>query len=375
MILPKNTAIKLIDVSFTAHPGINTPGQIILAHRECLGYAHFLSKLFDFIIIEHINYEGKETRNNIRYSFFKSRNKFLHIPLKTLSYIRKEQPDIVIVQGTVFPLQVILLRMLLGRKPQIIVQHHGNMPFKGIKKIFQQVADKCTNAYLFTALGNVKIWIDNNIIKNKEKCYEVLEGSTYLAKQNKQESRAILQMRNGDIFLWVGRLDTEKGPVTVLKGFEKYLHNDPGAKLYMIYQAEHLLPEVKTIINGSSLLKNAVTLVGKIPHEQLENWYSAADFYVSGSHREAAGFGLIESMACGCIPVVTDIPPFRKITGSYGFLFEKDNPDSLYSMLLQASKVQKYELSNSIVDYFQRELTFKDIADRILAIITAISAK
>ena len=371
----KVTIIKLIDVSFTAHPGINTPEQIILAHRECLGYATFLSNILDFIVIEHINYEGQERRNNITHSFFKSRNKFFHIPLKTLLYIRKEKPDFVLVQGTVFPFQVILLWLFLSKRSSIIVQHHGNMPFKGLKKVFQQVADKVTDIYLFTALGNVKIWVDNKIIKNKDKCFEILEGSTYMKRQDKQTSRAMLQMEGDDIFLWVGRLDIEKGPIPVLKGFEKYLHGNPEAKLYMIYQVDYLLPEIKELINGSKLLKNAVKLIGKIPHDQLEHWNSAADFFLSGSHREAAGFALIESMACGCIPIVTDIPPFRKITGDYGFLFEKDNPDSLYTMLLEATKVNKEEWSDAIIGYFQRELTFKAVADTLLTIINDTAPK
>ena len=265
--------------------------------------------------------------------------------------------------------------MLLASRSVIIVQHHGNMPFKGIKKVFQQIADICTDAYLFTALGNTKIWVENNIIRREEKCYEVLEGSTEMKKQNKQDCRALLQLDGEDIFLWVGRLDTEKGPLTVLKGFEKYLHNNPCAKLYMIYQVENLLAEVKRVISGGELLSNAVTLVGKIPHDELETWYSAADFYLSGSHREGSGFGLIESMACGCIPVVTDIPPFRKITGRFGFLFEKDNPDSLYAQLLLASTVQKEEVSNSIVAYFQKELTFKAVADQLLKMIAVIRKK
>lgn len=340
-----------------------------------MGYADYLSKLLDFIIIKHINYEGQETRNDVIYTFFKNRNKFFHIPLKTLLYIRKEHPDFIIVQGTKFPLQVILLKIFLAKRSVIIVQDHGNMPAKGIKKVLQQIADRCTDAYLFTAMGNVKIWLDNDIIKNKEKCFEVLEASSYFKKQNKEASRAMLQLAGEDIFLWVGRLDTEKDPITVLDGFEKYLHNNTGAILYMIYQVENLLPEVKAKINSSHLLKNAVILIGKVAHKQLEYWFSAADFYISGSFREAAGYALIESLACGCIPIITDIPPYRKIIGQHGFLFEIRNADSLYAALLQSSKMSKSKLSFEITDHFQKELTFKVIADQILAVIDTIKTR
>jgi glycosyltransferase involved in cell wall biosynthesis len=333
-----------------------------------------LQQNLDVIIVKHINYFGKAVNDNVQYQFFRGRNKFFHIPLNTLRYVRKEKPDLVIFQGAIFPFQLVLLKMFLNKRSTIIVQHHGNLPFTGIKKLVQQVADKFVDAYIFTALGNVKIWNDKKIIKSTAKCFEVLEGTTYLEQLNKKECRAMLQMGDGDIFLWVGRLAVEKDPITILLGFEKYLRYNPAAKLYMIYQEADLLSEVVTIINTSPQLKNAVQLVGKIEHEQLAVWFSAADFYISGSHREAAGYALLESLACGCIPVVTDIPPFRKIVGRYGFLFSPGEHDSLCDALVQSSKSSKKELSENIVNYFKEELSFKKIADDIYKVCQTLTA-
>jgi len=36
---------------------------------------------------------------------------------------------------------------------------------------------------------------------------------------------------------------------------------------------------------------------------------------VQGSHREGSGYSVIEAMACGLSPVVTDIPSFRSLLG------------------------------------------------------------
>src|SRR3546814_7612096 len=41
----------------------------------------------------------------------------------------------------------------------------------------------------------------------------------------------------------------------------------------------------------------------------------AADLFVSGSHAEGCGYSLLEALACGATPVVTDIPAFRALTG------------------------------------------------------------
>jgi glycosyltransferase involved in cell wall biosynthesis len=37
--------------------------------------------------------------------------------------------------------------------------------------------------------------------------------------------------------------------------------------------------------------------------------------FVSGSHAEGSGYALLEALACGLVPVVTDIPSFRALTG------------------------------------------------------------
>src|SRR5206468_4276990 len=137
---------------------------------------------------------------------------------------------------------------------------------------------------------------------------------------DKQESKVKLGMLGADNFLWIGRLNANKDPLTVLTAFEKYAIQVPSTKFYIIYQTEELLQQIKDRISKSESLMNFVILVGKKYHNELTDWYSAADFFISGSHSEAAGYALVEAMACGCIPIVTNIPSFNNITedGKYG---------------------------------------------------------
>src|SRR5207247_434398 len=115
--------------------------------------------------------------------------------------------------------------------------------------------------------------------------------------------------------LWVGRLNANKDPLTVLDGFERSLGALPAATVTMIYTAEDLLPAVRERIERSAVLKERVRLVGTVPHARLPEFYSAADMFVLGSHREGSGYALMEACACGAVPVVTDIPTFRLLTG------------------------------------------------------------
>jgi glycosyltransferase involved in cell wall biosynthesis len=138
----------------------------------------------------------------------------------------------------------------------------------------------------------------------------------------------------------------------------------------MIYQTEELLGAIKAKLATNEILNTAVKLVGSVPNRELVAWYSAADFFISGSHHEAAGFALIEAMACGCIPVVTRIPPFHTITGGgkYAFSFEPGNAVSLEQTLSLLQTIDIQELSQKIRRHFESELSFEKIATDILKI-------
>lgn len=369
--------MKVIFLSYNSDKNFTDPYKALFRYKEAIDVIKYFRGNIDISVYLHINFNGTETINGIKYNFRQSRNKFWYIPFNTNFRVKEEKPDIVWIQGLKHPLQLLALKLTLGRYTKIIVQHHGEKPFKGWRQRFQKMADKFIDAYLFTSKGNAKEWIDCNIIGNTGKCHEVLEASTYFTKKIKQESLKKTKMQGNNNFLWVGRLNANKDPLTVLAGFQQYLKESHDAKLYMIYQTEELLAEVKKAIQSNELLANAVYLVGKVPHEILPYWFSAADFFISGSHNEATGYALIECMACSCIPIVTDIPPFRKLTadGQYGFLYQPGNADSLTNTFRQLNKINKEALTQAISSHFNANLSFHAIAKTLTGIFNSLFIK
>ena len=358
--------IKVFDISFGYHPDISAPEQVPVLHRGGLGYAHFFSDQVDITKIEHINYEGELKLDGVKYRFFRTSGGFFHTYRKTIQYIKKEQPDILFVQGLLFPFQVIILRLLAGKKTRIIVQHHGERPFKTVKRWVQRIADRYIDAYVFTTLGNAEPWIQEGMIRDRRKCREILEGSTDIKKLEKETCREKLQISGSPLILWVGRLNNNKDPLTVLRGFKKFVEKVNTARLYMVFQEEDLVNEVKSFIRENNLMKN-IQLVGNISHGTIENWYSSADLFISGSHGEGSGFALLEAMACGCAPVVSAIPSFKKITGEgqFGFLFETGNENSLFETLMKTREIDMVLFSERIRENFNKELSFASIAEKL----------
>lgn len=362
--------IKLIDLNYHTHSDLSKPEDDLELQKASIGFVAFIKEKLSIELIKHLNYEGEKFIGGVKYAFFKSKNKFWYIPFKTHRYIQKQSPDIVLIQGLVFPLQLMALKIELGKKTKIIVQHHGEKPLAGIRGLFQKLANHFVDIYLFTSVENAKEWVERKIISSKEKCCELLEASTSFQLKNRLQSRLSIGFTGNQNFLWVGRLNVGKDPITVINAFEKYIISYPQARLFMIFQTEELLPVIKRKLEENEQLENAVILKGKLNHSELEVWFNAVDFFISGSHKEGSGYALIEAMSCGCIPIVTNIPSFKKITrdGTLGFLFESGNPESLLNILLNLKNIDKERLSEAIISHFNHSLSFQSIADDLFLI-------
>ena len=357
--------MKFVDVSYY-YNDTNDAGCLLNAHAANLGYLEFLPANWEVSMVKFLTAEGYVQHGRTRFHYFKGSASSRWVPKVANRFIAQLAPDVVLFHGMIFPLKLLALKRQLPDHTKLIVQHHAELPASGIKGWLQQLACKAIDAYIFSARELADPWVNRSLI-DQSKIFEVMEGSASLQKIDKQAARQQLQLPGGTIFLWVGRLNANKDPLTVLKGFEKYLEKNRIAKLYMIFQDDELLAQVQQLINQSSLLSAAVTLVGKVEKAQMNYWYSAADAYLSGSHTEGSGYALIEAMSCGCIPVVTNIPSFRKITanGSAGILFNCDNPGSLCDAL---SALDERRITTEVLNQFENELSFRAIAQQMVKV-------
>ncbi|HVT84723.1 MAG TPA: glycosyltransferase family 4 protein [Chitinophagaceae bacterium] len=369
--------MKIVFVAYNYLAEYNLPEAWIERIKPFAGVMESLGHNCKVIYAGLINYTGTFLQNGVEYHFLPSKKRKPRFPIQFHREIKKLQPDVVVVMGLQYPLQIMQLRRSLNKKIKIVARHHADTPPIGIKRKLQQMSDNCIDAYLFTTDWHAGQWIEAGIIRNKNKIHEVFEASTDFSRQNKNLSKEKTGMTGENNFLWVGRLNQNKDPITVLTGFEKYLAIYPEAHLYMIFQEDDLLETITKKIKESSTLRDAVFLQGAVAYNKLEEWYSAADFFISGSHREGGSFALLEAMACGCIPIVTAIPASLKSidNGKYGFSFEPGNSDDLAQKFLTASKISKKDFSLEVEKYFKEKLSSKAIADRLFEILKELQSK
>ncbi|MBV1922557.1 MAG: glycosyltransferase family 4 protein [Flavobacteriaceae bacterium] len=353
---PIKTLPKLAYVNFFPSPHIVDKELKLKEYRNAFDFLFFLKDYFQITVFDFIGITASFKKEDISFKYFKtSSSSKLRIPLKLFLTLRKQQPEVIYIQGLGYPHFIIIMKWFLKSDTKILVHDHANSIPKKSKFFIFKKADSYVHNYLFTSKQLAEPWLKMGLISSEEKIIECVEGSTQF-KFNPE----IKKEKNS--FLWVGRLDKNKDPLTVLNAFKEY-QNHTNAILTMFYTETELLSEVRDFIKTNSLEKNIV-LKGAIKNEELEFWYQKSEFFILGSRKEGGPFSLIEAMACGCIPVVTNIPAHFAMTnqGTCGYLFEPGNSDSLLKVLKSINSEKNKEKSSQVLNYFENNLSHKAIA-------------
>lgn len=365
--------MKFVFASYVFTKEYNRPGAWIDRIKAYTGIQEALAKNSQVISIEQIDYEGEYAKDGVQYYFRRFTKLGLLFPRKLHGFIKSQKPDVVVIQSLHFPLQIIQLRFRLGRKVKIIIQNHAEKPFNGLKKYLQKLADRYTDAYLFASHDMGAGWVETGNLNSIQKIHEVMEVSSVFSPIDKTKAKQKTGIADGLIFLWVGRLNDNKDPLTVVKAFLKFAATQPLARLYMIYHTEELLVEIQQLLDQSPQ-KNQVILVGRVPHLDLQYWYNSADIILSGSYYEGSGTAVCEAMSCGCMPVVTDIFSFRMITdnGRCGLLYNPGDEAGLLAALLETQQMDIKEKQTTSLEYFRSNLSFEAIAGHIQEIANSL---
>jgi glycosyltransferase involved in cell wall biosynthesis len=164
------------------------------------------------------------------------------------------------------------------------------------------------------------------------------------------------------IILFVGTLKPLKGPDTLFKAFMK-LGND-----FIFSNNIGLL----VVGDGPSRLKLEeeygnhpnIVFAGKIPSEKVCEYYAVSDYYVIPSWFEGTPISLLEAMFNGLICIGSDVTGINDIiaNGVNGLLFEKDNHEELYKILLDliSNHTQNLTLSSNASIFIHQNFSYEN---------------
>lgn len=369
--------MRIVSTGYTITSSFNDPQQWLRRISFHTGILEELAKDHQVNSIELINYNGIKEQNGVKYHFLKFKDSKLYFPRRLHSYIKELDPDVVLMNGFIFPLQLIQLRLTFGSKVKIFVINHAEKPSTGPRRTLQRMADRFVEIYFFTSAESGKEWVERGIIRSESRIKEVMEVSSSFTVMDKNKACKITGANGKPVFLFVGNLIARKDPLTVLKAFAEFIKYQPAAKLYVIYDTEELKKDVIKLLEEKTCLQKAVKLVGFVAHEEMQYWHNSADFIISGSHYEGSGIAVCEAMSCGCIPVLTNIPSFRMMTGrgSCGYLYEPGDADELLKILLRTGDLNMEDEKKKTLQMFEKELSFKAIAKKMNETFASLNLK
>jgi glycosyltransferase involved in cell wall biosynthesis len=255
-------------------------------------------------------------RNDVHYSFlpfgFGAPARTGDRALATL--LHDLDPQVLHVHGLGFAPDVVQLAEMMPGIP-ILLQDHADYPPRRWRRADWRRGFEVASGLAFCSLAQARPFASATLLPSSLPVYEVPESTSRFVPGDREAARRSADIYGDPLILWVGNLNSRKDPLTVLAGIREAMLTLPALQLWLCFGSAPLLPQVQRRIAGDPMLRERVHLLGKVPHARVEGLMRAADAFVLGSHREGSGYAVIEALACGLAPVVTDIPSFRTLTG------------------------------------------------------------
>ncbi len=281
--------------------------------------------------------------------------------------LRELEPDVIHVHGLGFAHDLSRLAKLLPTTPILVQDHANRLPRPWHRPRWRRALSNAA-AIAFCAREQAEPFVKAGVIGARTRIYAIPECSSRFMPGDRTGARAATGLYGDPCVLWVGHLDDNKDPLSVLDGIALAAAELPNLHLWCCFGTAPLLPKVMARVDLVPHLRERVHLLGRVPHERIELLMHAADLFVLGSHREGSGYALIEALACGLPPIVTDIPSFRTLTGhgAIGALWPCGDGRQLARALTRCAVTCGPTGRASVRAHFDREVSFDALGRKLI---------
>ena len=369
--------MKIVQANAVYDPSLKNAGALLGEYHTLTEWSAAMAAAGAQVsVVQRFHTAGRVEQDGVTYDFVKdSQVPWLSTtaaPAEFVDTIAAQAADLVHVNGLIFPQLVAEIRRAVGPATAIVVQHHGGeFPIRGTGLVGLWQRRRWRNglaaadAVSFTAREQAEPWRAAGVLGD-QRVLEIIESGTTLRHVDRSRARTAIGVTGDPMILWVGRLTTNKDPLTVLDGLERALDALRGARVMMVFGDDTLIEAVDARVRASQVLSQRVTLAGRIARDELPNYYAAADVFVSGSHSEGSGYALIEAMSAGVVPVVTDIAPFRAIAGACGERWTPGDANAFAAALTRVCASDLSEERTRVIDHYNAVLRWDAIGERTM---------
>jgi glycosyltransferase involved in cell wall biosynthesis len=361
--------LHVVQISFFSDPAGRLPQELLEAWPSLVDVADAACRAGVRVsVVQASSHSERLDRNGVRYYFLPFGAALPEIRQSAAfgELLRHLVPDVLHVHGLGFLRDVVALAAIAPAIP-IVLQDHANRAPRFWRRASWRRGLSVAAGITFCALQQARPFVNAGLVDPRTRLYGIPESTSRFTPGDQAAARRATQVSGEPVALWVGHLDANKDPLTVLDGISEAARTLPRLQLYCCFGVAPLLGVVQERIAADPLLRGRVHLLGRVPHERIEQLMRAADVFVLGSHHEGSGFSLIEALACGLPPVVTDIPSFRSLTGAgtIGMLWPCDDARALGEALRTVGARSDGQMRAAVRAHFERELSFDALGQKL----------
>jgi glycosyltransferase involved in cell wall biosynthesis len=309
-------ALHVAQINFLQAPAGLSPDEVLERWPSLVDIAEVASSGGTRVtVVQAAACDDRLTRNGIDYHFIDIRG-LLGATGRGRRFARlltELKADVLHANGLDFAGEAFAVSQCLPRLP-ILVQDHASRPPRWWRRPQWRRCYAAVSGVAFTALEQAQPFSAAGLFGPQLRLFAIPESSCRFTPGSRVDARAESGLYGDPCVLWVGHLSSGKDPLTVLDGVARAMSQLPDLHLWCAFGSAPLFDEVQRRIEQDTQLRKRVHMLGKVAHKHIEALMQSADVFVSGSHREGSGYALLEALACGVVPVVTDIPSFRALT-------------------------------------------------------------
>ncbi len=184
----------------------------------------------------------------------------------------------------------------------------------------------------------------------------------YNPPERASQPEALRSFPVGDYFLAVGTFEPRKNYANLIAGYHDYVDSG-GKKALLIAGNKGWAMDMNKLVQPSARAENKVLILEGISDCELRWCYEHASALVSASLYEGFGIPLVEAQYFGVPLIVSDIEPYREISGPGTVFFNPKNKADISRALLNSEPSTGKSGSGPGSREFSWEASARELAD------------
>jgi alpha-1,3-mannosyltransferase len=279
--------------------------------------------------------------------------------------------DVIHVHGVDFFYDFLAATKWIHKRPLVLSTHggffHTDLASRAKQAYFKTITRLSSNAYSQVVATSAN---DGRLFSQimAERKLQVIENGVDVEKYANQAA-GVLQPS----IIYFGRWSVNKGLLAALEMFAVLHRKNPQWRFTIAgREYDHTAEELQQHIDWLGLT-TSVQLVANPSDEEIRQLLNQSSYFLCLSRHEGFGIAPIEAMSAGLTPILSDIPPFKRLIAEsqLGFLTPLDSaPEPAVNDLLALHEQGEanYQLRRTAAMNFAQRYAWPAVADRYLAL-------